>query len=148
MDTPASIVVPNIVVRKASERDFPAIARIQQRCPQAAQWPVGDYSGFEMLLALVDSAPAGFAAWRQTAPDEAELLNLGVDPDFRRRGVGAALLEALCGAARGEIFLEVAEPNAAAIALYRRAGWEAVALRKGYYESGRVHAVVMKKCSW
>jgi ribosomal-protein-alanine N-acetyltransferase len=109
---------------------------------------LGDYSGFETLLALVDTTPAGFCAWRQTAPDEAELLNLGVDPAARRRGVGSALLEALRREAQGEIFLEVAEPNAAAIALYTSAGWQAVALRRGYYDGGRINAVVMKKGSW
>jgi ribosomal-protein-alanine N-acetyltransferase len=137
-----------IVVRRASERDFPAIARIQQRCPEAAQWPLGDYSGFETLLALADSAPAGFCAWRQSAPDEAELLNLAVDPGARRRGVATALLDALRAQAQGEIFLEVAEPNLPAIALYTKAGWEAVALRKGYYQQGGINAVVMKKGSW
>ena len=43
-------------VRPAVECDFPAIARIQQRCPETAQWPLGDYSGFPLLLALVDAA--------------------------------------------------------------------------------------------
>ena len=141
--TPASIVV-----RAASESDYPAIARIQQRCPEAAQWPVGDYSGFETLLAMVDSVPAGFCAWRQTAPDEAELLNLAVDPTWRRKGVATALLSVLMGAAHGDIFLEVAEPNAAAVALYARSGWEPISLRLGYYEKGRVNAIVMKKRSW
>jgi ribosomal-protein-alanine N-acetyltransferase len=136
-----------IVVRRASERDFAAIARIQQRCPEAAQWPVGDYTGFEILLALADSVPAGFCAWRQTAPDEAELLNLGVDPAWRRRGVASALLQALSDAAQGEIFLEVAEPNIGAIALYTTNGWTPVALRQGYYPGG-INAVVMKRSSW
>jgi ribosomal protein S18 acetylase RimI-like enzyme len=139
---------PSIVVRRATERDYASIARIQQRCPEAAQWPVGDYSRFETLLALVDSAPAGFASWRQVVPDEAELLNLGVDPGFRRRGVATALLRALTDVAQGEVFLEVAEPNTGAAALYRQAGWEAVGVRRGYYEQGRINAVVMKKRSW
>jgi ribosomal protein S18 acetylase RimI-like enzyme len=136
-----------IVVRKASERDYPAIARIQTACPEAAQWPVGDYSAFEMLLALVDGRPAGFLAWRQADAEEAEILNLAVHPDWRRRGVGSALLEAVREAAAGDIFLEVAETNLGGIALYQRRGWERVALRRGYYADGRVNAVVMKKSS-
>ncbi len=138
---------PSIVVRRASEADYPAIARIQGRCPEAAQWPVGDYSGFETLLALADSTPVGFCAWRQSAGDEAELLNLAVDPAWRRRGVASALLGVLAGTARGDIFLEVAEPNAKAIALYTKAGWIPVAIRRGYYHDGRINAVVMKKGS-
>jgi ribosomal protein S18 acetylase RimI-like enzyme len=139
---------PSIVVRKGSERDYPAIARIQQTCPEAAQWPVGDYSAFETLVAYSDGQPAGFCAWRQTAPGEAELLNLGVHPAARRQGVASALLDALCTQAQGDIFLEVAEPNTPAIQLYTKQGWLTVAIRKGYYEGGKINAVVMKKRSW
>ena len=138
----------NLVVRPGSERDYPSIARMQQLCPEAAQWPVGDYSAYRMLVALVDSTAAGFCAWRQTSPEEAELLNLGVDPAMRRRGVASALLKALGSLATGDIFLEVAEPNAAAIALYRAHGWEQTGLRPGYYHQGTINAVVMKKGSW
>lgn len=137
-----------VTIRQATERDYAAIARIQLACPEAAQWPVGDYSNFSILLALTEDRPAGFCAWRQVAADEAELLNLAVDPALRRTGVGAALLTELCATARGDIFLEVAVPNTAAIDLYRKLGWESVALRKGYYHHGKTDAVVMKKRSW
>jgi ribosomal protein S18 acetylase RimI-like enzyme len=144
-----------MLVRAASERDYPAIARIQYRCPETAQWPLGDYTGYPLMLALLggksgglDGQPAGFCSWRQSAHDEAEILNLAVDPAFRRRGVASALLTALCEQAQGTIFLEVAEPNSPAIALYRRHGWEYVGLREGYYDHGTVNAVVMKKRSW
>jgi len=137
----------SIAVRPAAERDFPAIARIQQTSPEAAQWPVGDYSGFEVLLALLHEgrtpAPAGFCAWRQISPGEAELLNLAVVPGFRRRGVASALLRTLVNEARGTIFLEVAEPNSAAISLYEHHGWVTTGLRKGYYQNGMVNAIVM-----
>jgi ribosomal-protein-alanine N-acetyltransferase len=138
----------SIAVRPAAELDFPAIARIQQTSPEAAQWPVGDYSGFEVLLALLHEgrtpAPAGFCAWRQTSPGEAELLNLAVAPEFRRRGVASALLRTLRGEAKGTIFLEVAEPNSAAISLYEHHGWVSTGLRKGYYQNGMINAVVME----
>jgi len=137
-----------IIVRAGTERDYPAIARIQQLCPEAAQWPVGDYSVYRTLIAVVDSVAAGFCAWRQTSPQEAELLNLGVDPRWRRKGVASALLAALRKSVQGEIFLEVAEPNASAIALYTRLGWEQIGLRRGYYLKGTINAVVMKKRSW
>jgi ribosomal-protein-alanine N-acetyltransferase len=108
---------------------------------------VGDYAGFELLLALVDGRPVGFLAWRQSSGEEAEVLNLGVHPEWRRCGVGSALLDAVREAASGEIFLEVAETNVAGIALYEGNGWVRVALRRGYYENGRINAVVMKKGS-
>lgn len=137
----------SIFVRVAGEADYPAIARLQQQCPEAAQWPLGDYSGCGMLLALLEKTPAGFCAWRQTAPDEAELLNLGVAPDFRRRGVAKALLDTLSRAATGAIFLEVAETNRAALSLYAALGWVRTGVRPGYYNQGTLNAVVMKKGS-
>lgn len=137
-----------ISIRPASERDYPAVARIQSRCPETAQWPMGDYSGYPLLLAVVGNTPAGFCSWRQSAPDEAEILNIAVDPAFRRRGVASALLSAVSTQARGSIFLEVAEPNLPAIALYRKLGWEYSGVRAGYYNHGAVNAVVMKKRSW
>jgi len=136
------------MIRPAVERDFPAIARIQNRCPETAQWPLGDYSGYPLLVALAGDGLAGFCSWRQTSADEAEILNIAVDPSRRRLGIGSALLAAVCEQARGTIFLEVAEPNLPAIALYRKHGWEPAGTRSGYYERGAVDAVVMKKRSW
>ena len=138
----------SILVRPGSEHDFHAIARIQHHCPETAQWPLGDYAAFPLLVALIGAAPAGFCSWRQSAPDEAEILNLAVDPAWRRRGVASALLNAVVERAHGVIFLEVAAPNAAAIALYHRHGWVDSGFRPGYYNHGTVNAVVMKKRSW
>lgn len=136
-----------VQVRVARAADYPAVSRIQAASPEAAQWPVGDYSNYEVLLALCDGVAAGFCAWRQTATDEAELLNLAVDPAFRRRGVAEALLNELIRTAKGDIFLEVAEPNTGAILLYRKLGWQGLGVRPGYYGQGRIDAVVMKRSS-
>lgn len=140
---------PLIEVRAATERDYAAIARIQQRCPEAAQWPVGDYSGFRVLVAFAvtgrGGTAAGFCAWRQSTPEEAELLNLAVDPEWRRQGVAGALLGVLEREASGQLFLEVAEPNGPAIALYEHHGWVKTGMRNGYYEQGKINAIVMQK---
>jgi ribosomal-protein-alanine N-acetyltransferase len=73
------------------------------------------------------------------------LLNLAVDPASRRRGVASALLRALEGEAQGQLFLEVAEPNRPAIALYEHHGWVRNGVRKGYYRQGVINAIVMQK---
>ena len=81
-------------------------------------------------------APDGFILMRAVA-DEAEILTLAVRPAARRGGqggrlVGEGVLEA---AARGavRVFLEVAADNAAARALYARAGFVEAGRRPGYY---------------
>ena len=69
--------------------------------------------------------PDGFILLR-TVADEAEILTLAVHPKARRRGLGARLVrEGVAGAAAQgatRLFLEVADDNAAALALYARAG--------------------------
>lgn len=138
---------PPVTVRPATGSDFAAISRIQFACEEAAQWPAGDYSNYSVLLASTAAGPTGFCAWRQLGDEEAELLNLAVEPSARGQGVASALLNRLCQTATGEIFLEVAESNAPAIGLYRKFGWTTVSTRKGYYTNGRINAVVMKKGS-
>lgn len=77
-----------------------------------------------------------FALGRVIA-DEAELLTLATDPAARRRGLARAALAGFeaeartRGAVRG--FLEVAEDNAAARALYAACLWRETGRRVGYY---------------
>jgi ribosomal-protein-alanine N-acetyltransferase len=79
--------------------------------------------------------------------DEVHLGNLAVHPDCRRQGIGRALLAELVNKSRRRgatfITLEVRARNAAAIALYSEFGFQAVAVRKGYY-GGREDAVIME----
>lgn len=86
-------------------------------------------------LALEGSACAGFFLSR-FGFDEEELLLLGVVPEFRRRGHGAALLEQFMDDAskRGakRALLEMRRGNPAEI-LYRSHGFEQIGLRPNYY---------------
>jgi ribosomal-protein-alanine N-acetyltransferase len=88
----------------------------------------------------------------QVAADEAEILNFGVIPSARRRGLGRALLTAAESLARylglRRIFLEVAVDNAPAIALYASQGYAELRRRKRYYrrpDGSRADALVMRK---
>ena len=85
------------------------------------------------------------------AADEAEILTIATAPVARRTGQGRALLNAALDslAAKGvrEVFLEVAEDNLAAQALYRASGFGAMGRRPGYYrrKKGRVAALTFAK---
>jgi ribosomal-protein-alanine N-acetyltransferase len=87
-------------------------------------------------IAAVGDDPVGLALARIVA-DESELLTLCVLPQSRRHGVGAKLLDDVLQRARDagalRIFLEVAENNEAARALYGRVGFSAVGRRPDYY---------------
>lgn len=105
--------------------------------------------GSAAFLALDPAgAPVGFVVLRH-AGSEAEIVSIGVDPVGRRQGIGAALLAAAVEAVGPvPLFLEVAEDNAPALSLYRRAGFGAVGRRRAYYArpSGAfVDAIVMRR---
>lgn len=94
-------------------------------------------SGVEPNAAANTKAIVGFVMG-QLAADEAEILSIGTAPDWQRAGLGRKLVEGLARAAkRGEakrLFLEVAEDNAAALALYRGLGFVETGRRKKYYQ--------------
>jgi len=98
-------------------------------------------------VAIEDGRAVGYVLARQAA-DEAEILNLGVAPAARRRGIGRALVrEGLAAlAARGaeQVFLEVRESNAAARALYAEFGFAEVGRRRGYYRRPTEDAIVLR----
>lgn len=98
-----------------------------------------DLPGHFALLADAGGVPAGFAMGR-VAADQAEILTLAVRPGARRAGLGRALVQALGdhAAQHGacELFLEVAESNAAAQALYAALGADPAGRRRAYYPDG------------
>ena len=143
-------------IRDFAPEDLPAVLAIQSACPQAAQWLAADYvclphtAGAVFLVAEVEgeaaSKVAGFAAFHQVL-DEADLRNLAVLPEHRRRGVGRALIEAAChrlreaGAKR--LFLEVRVSNEAARSLYHALGFVLHSRRKDYYRDPDEDACVL-----
>ena len=102
-----------------------------------ASW---DATAFSDLLGqagvMAIAEPDGFILIRVVA-DEAEILTLAVRPGARRSGLGRSLVDraAASAAAAGadRVFLEVADDNAAALALYARCGFRQVGARPRYY---------------
>jgi ribosomal-protein-alanine acetyltransferase len=95
----------------------------------------------------IQSTPiAGYIVARETA-GELHINTVAVRPEFRRRGIGAALLERVIQEARcrkaNTAFLEVRSANYAAQALYQKCGFRAIAQRANYYSEPREDAVVM-----
>jgi ribosomal-protein-alanine N-acetyltransferase len=80
---------------------------------------------------------------------EADVLTMAVAEAHWGRGIGTALLTALVSEAaeRGcaEVFLEVRADNPRAQRLYRKHGFGAVGLRRGYYQPSGTDAIVMRR---
>jgi len=103
------------------------------------------------LLAMAGELPIGLAIVLAVG-QEAEILTLGIVPDFRRRGVGRLLLSAvadrLARAGVARLTLEVSEDNFAAQALYRATGFLEAGRRTGYYvraNGGAVDAILLAR---
>ncbi len=88
--------------------------------------------GVAVIAVEQGGAALGFVMARRAA-DEAEILTLAVDPIARRRGIGRALVDAVAALGARTLFLEVAQDNAAARALYAAAGFREAGRRRGYY---------------
>ncbi len=102
-----------------------------------APWDAAAFSDLLAQTGVIACAETdGFILIRVVA-DEAEILTLAVRPAARLRGVAARLTARAIAAAEAEgatrLFLEVAEDNAAARALYASLGFQAAGRRRGYY---------------
>ncbi|MDP1653253.1 MAG: ribosomal protein S18-alanine N-acetyltransferase [Rhodocyclaceae bacterium] len=134
--------------------DLDAVVDLEQRI-QAFPWTPGNFrdsfaTGHECWIQREDGKVASFAVTMR-AVDELHLLDIGVAPERQRTGLGRAMLEFLCGAAREaemkRMLLEVRVSNVAASAFYRHTGFVEIGRRRGYYpaDTGREDAVVMAR---
>ena len=101
------------------------------------------------LCAMDGDTVAGYIG-SQTVLGESDMMNLAVRPDYRRRGIGRALVLALCGALKKQMLasaltLEVRDSNAPAAALYASLGFEQIGLRKNYYQHPKEDARILRK---
>jgi ribosomal-protein-alanine N-acetyltransferase len=81
--------------------------------------------------------------------DAWHVMNVAVEPGYRRRGIATALLDRLfeltAEDGRRGYTLEVRISNVQAIALYERLGFQARGIRRGYYTDNREDALIMWK---
>ncbi len=88
------------------------------------------------------------------AGDTADILNIGIDSDFKRQGHSTALLnhliEELSKRDIGEILLEVRGGNKSAIQFYKKQGFKEISVRRNYYmknsknQSQREDGIIMR----
>lgn len=83
-----------------------------------------------------------------TAFGEADITNVAVLPEYRRKGYAKHLIsefEKIIPDDTEDIFLEVRESNQNAINLYLKSGFEQISIRKKFYSNPIENAVIMKK---
>jgi ribosomal-protein-alanine N-acetyltransferase len=138
-----------------SARDLDAVAAIEVRA-YSHPWSRANFENSvkagHLGLTLRDPANrlAGYAVLMPVV-DEMHLLNITVDPDRQRQGLGRLLLAMTLATAHEHrlytMLLEVRPSNTGALALYREAGFAEIGRRKSYYPSGtgREDALVLRR---
>ncbi len=140
------------MMRTMGQQDVDGVLAIEQAV-QPYPWSRGNFidalnSGYLCYVDDVQGELRGFVVL-MPGVGEAELLNIAVAAAHQRRGLGEKMLGLIFEIAAAQhldrIFLEVRASNLAAIALYRRAGFGQVGLRRGYYRNaaGSEDALVM-----
>jgi [ribosomal protein S18]-alanine N-acetyltransferase len=149
----------DITILRMSEHDLLEVVEIEEqsglsRWGWAAYYAELQGGNRDLMLiarascaAIIESSPiAGYIVARETA-GELHINNVAVRAEYRRRGIGAALLGRVLQEARrrkaNAAFLEVRSANFAAQALYEKCGFRAIARRADYYSEPREDAVVM-----
>lgn len=140
--------------RRMTAGDVDIVISIEDRI-YSHPWTRGNFAdsinaGHHCWIAQLQGVVIGYAV-AAVAVDEAHLLNVSVAAEWQRRGYGGELLRFMLklvqdyGAQR--VFLEVRPTNRAARALYARAGFREIGVRRGYYplQLGREDALVLER---
>lgn len=119
---------------------------LHRACFPNKPWSANDFADLKKSGCDIIASQNGFVVWRVVA-DEAEIITIGVHPDARKAGIASAMLVIIEADAkkRGatKMFLEVAENNHPARALYQHNGYVQIGIRPKYYDG--VDAILMEK---
>lgn len=140
--------------------NIPAIIEIARSCG-LEEWSPADYadelgrSDSIVLVAEAANADAvGFIAGRRVPGGahravDAEIYNIGVRPEDRKRGIGRMLIDAFLTNCRKHgvrnIWLEVRASNETAIRFYAAQGFVQAAVRKHFYKTPVEDALILRR---
>jgi len=136
----------------ASLRDLNALRKLEHACFDRDAWSLFDliavltFPEVVRLKAVEDGVMVGFVAGDpRQSQGFSWIATIGVLPEYRRRGIGKALLRACeSGISTPRIRLSVRIENSAAIRLYEGEGYQRVDVWREYYNDGG-DALVMEK---
>ena len=142
-----------MILTNMERRHVPQVAALEKIC-FSDPWSEGSIASelenplSRWLVALEGEQVLGYVG-SQTVLDESDMMNLAVDPAFRRRGIARALVLALIEELRKMgsrcLTLEVRASNESAQALYACLGFAQVGRRKNYYHHPKEDALILRK---
>lgn len=140
-----------MIIRRMSAADIPFAAEIERLCfvhPWSEQSINGEMSkeNSVFLMAFEDETPIGYVGL-STILDEGYMGNLGVVEEYRRKGIGRALMNELINECKAMdsafVTLEVRASNTPAVKLYESLGFTEAGRRKNYYKEPLEDAILM-----
>ena len=100
------------------------------------------------LVALDGDKVAGYVG-SQSVLGESDMMNVAVDPDYRRQGIAEQLVTELIAALKDrgnyQLTLEVRASNTPAQKLYEKLGFVSVGKRPRYYQNPKEDALILRK---
>ncbi len=122
------------------------LEKLHAECFPHRPWRASDFADLKKSGCDIIASPNGFIVYRAIGT-EAEIITIGVAPGARRNGIGAAMLGLIENDLKKrsvqKIFLEVAENNSAARAMYEKNGYIEIGRRPKYYDG--IDALLMEK---
>jgi ribosomal-protein-alanine N-acetyltransferase len=144
--------IPRMEIVTASILDLNALRKLENESFQKDAWPLFDliavltFPEVIRLKAVEDGQMTGFIAGDPRPRDGwGWIATIAVDPRYRRRGIGRALLRACeerLGVPRSRLTVRIS--NQAAIAMYEKEGYTTTEIWNGYYNDGE-DGMVMEK---
>ena len=142
-----------MMIREMKLSDAPAIAELEKLCfsdPWSEKSIASEVHNplSYWLVAEQQGRVVGYVG-SQSVLDAADMMNLAVAPDCRKKGIGRALVNALVDHLRANgviaLLLEVRVTNAQAISLYTKMGFVQVGRRPRYYRNPTEDALILRK---
>ena len=141
-----------VSIEAATWRDLNHLRQLERACFPKDAWPLLDLIGVlsmrnvVRLKAMSDHQMVGFIAGDvRKSENTAWIATVGVIPEFRRQGIGKALLRSCESRLKvAKVCLNVRVSNGAAVKLYEQSGYSRAGLWTRYYEDGE-DALLMEK---
>lgn len=142
-----------MIIREMTAADVSLAAEIENKCfahPWSEQSIESEMNleNSVFLMAFEEDKAIGYVGLSAVL-DEGYMGNLAVVDEYRRKGIGRALMKELLRICKDKDFsfvtLEVRESNLPAINLYLSLGFERVGVRKNYYKEPTENALLLTK---
>ena len=148
----SAVPIPQLHYRRMRAADLPEVARLEKSLYDFP-WSLGNFrdslaAGYDCWTVVQGEAVVGYAIL-MIALEEAHLLNFAIAAPWQNQGVGRGFLAHMVDVARNAgcqiVYLEVRPSNAPARHLYRKMGFQQIAIRPEYYPAhhGREDALFL-----